>query len=59
MRHALAGLLLIDLAAAVDAAVRKIEETQGPGAADTARRAMTDALKAREAECCKGHGEDK
>ena len=48
-----------DLAAAVDAAVRKIEETQGPGAADTARRAMTDALKAREAECCKGHGEDK
>ena len=48
-----------DLAAAVDAAVRKIEETQGPGAADTARRAMTDALKAREAECCKEHGEDK
>ena len=48
-----------DLAAAVDAAVRKIEETQGPGAADTARRAMTEALKAREAACCKEHGEDK
>ena len=47
-----------DVAAAVDAAVRKIEETQGPGAADTARRAMTEALKARET-ACTGHGEDK
>lgn len=48
-----------DVAAAVDAAVRKIEETQGPGAADTARRAMTEALKAREAACSSEHGEDK
>lgn len=48
-----------DVAAAVDAAVRKIEETQGPGAADTARRAMTEALKAREAACSAQHGEDK
>ena len=47
-----------DVAAAVDAAVRKIEETQGPGAADTARRAMTEALKARET-ASTGHGEDK
>lgn len=48
-----------DLAAAVDAVVRKIEETQGPGAADTARRAMTEALKAREAAAAAEHGEDK
>ena len=48
-----------DLAAAVDAAVRKIEETQGPGAADTARRAMADALKAREDARQAEHGEDK
>ena len=48
-----------DVAAAVDAAVRKIEETQGPGAADTARRAMTEALRAREAACRQEHGEDK
>ena len=44
---------------AVDAAVRKIEETQGPGAADTARRAMTEALKAREVAGSQEHGEDK
>lgn len=37
-----------NLAAAMDAAVRKIEETEGPGAADRARRAMTEALKSRE-----------
>jgi len=48
-----------DVAAAVDAAVRKIEETQGPGAADTARRAMTEALKAREVAGSQEHGEDK
>lgn len=50
-----------DVTAAVDAAVRKIEETQGPGAADTARRAMAEALKAREAKTAHpdGHGEDK
>ena len=44
----------------VDAAVRKIEETEGEGAAERARRAMTEALKAREAEAaCSKHGEDK
>lgn len=48
-----------DLAAAVNAAVRKIEETQGPGAADTARRAMTEALKERETAREAEHGEDK
>ena len=48
-----------DVAAAVEAAVRKIEETQGPGAADTARRAMTEALKAREVAGSQEHGEDK
>ncbi|GHU92267.1 hypothetical protein AGMMS49974_03570 [Deltaproteobacteria bacterium] len=50
-----------DVAAAVDAAVRKIEETQGRSAADTARTAMADALKAREAACAQcGHAvEDK
>ena len=49
-----------DVAAAVDAAVRKIEETEGEGAAERARRAMTEALKAREAEAaCSKHGEDK
>ena len=48
-----------DLATAVDAAVRKIEETQGPGAADTARRAMADALKTREAASQPEHGEEK
>lgn len=37
-----------DIAAAIDAAVRKIEETEGSAAADRARRAMTEALKARE-----------
>ena len=48
------------VAAAVDAAVRKIEETEGEGAAERARRAMTEALKAREAEAaCSKHGEDK
>lgn len=45
-----------DVAKAVDAAVRKIEETEGPGAADRARRAMVEALKARESAT---HGEDK
>ena len=45
--------------AAVDAAVRKLEETEGPGAAERARRAMTEALKAREAEAAHAkHGED-
>ena len=49
-----------DVAAAVDAAVRKIEETEGEGAAERARRAMTEALKAREAEAaCSKHGVDK
>ena len=50
-----------DMAAAMDAAVRKIAETQGPGMADTARQAMADALKARENTCanCGHHGEDK
>lgn len=37
-----------DIVAAVDAAVRKIEETEGAAAAERARRAMTEALKARE-----------
>lgn len=37
-----------NVAAAVDAAVRKIEETEGAAAADRARRAMTDALRASE-----------
>ena len=36
--------------AAVAAAVRKIEETEGPAAAERARAAMTDALKAAEGE---------
>ncbi len=45
-----------DVAAAVDAAVRKIEETEGQAAADRARRAMTEALKAREEEA---HGGNK
>lgn len=48
-----------DVVAAVDAAVRKLEETEGPGAAERARRAMTEALKAREAEAAHAkHGED-
>lgn len=47
-----------DLVAAVDAAVRKIEETEGPAAADRARRAMTEALKARDKDAS-AHGEDK
>lgn len=47
-----------DLTAAVDAAVRKIEETEGPGAAERARRAMTEALKNRE-NAGASHGEDK
>lgn len=37
-----------DLAAAVDAAVRKLAETEGPAAAERARKAMTEALKNRE-----------
>lgn len=41
-----------DLAAAVDAAVRKLEETEGPAAAERARQAMADALKS-------ANGEDK
>ena len=51
-----------DLAAAVDAAVRKIGETEGEGAAERARQAMTEALKAREAQNSgglNGHGEEK
>lgn len=35
----------MDVTQAIDAAVRKIEETEGPAAADRARKAMTDALK--------------
>jgi len=46
-----------DVVAAVDAAVRKIEETEGPAAAERARRAMTDALEAREAKADR-HGEN-
>lgn len=46
-----------DVAAAVDAAVRKIEETEGPAAADRARRAMTEALKAREADASRSKEE--
>lgn len=46
-----------DVVAAVDAAVRKIEETEGPAAAERARRAMTDALEAREGSAGR-HGED-
>lgn len=46
-----------DVTAAIDAAVRKIEETEGVGAADRARRAMTEALKEREANSA--HGEEK
>lgn len=38
-----------DVASAIDAVARKIEETEGSAAADRARRAMTEALKAREA----------
>lgn len=45
-----------DVAAAVDAVARKIEETEGSAAADRARRVMADALKAREQNA---HGEDK
>jgi Fe-S-cluster-containing dehydrogenase component len=50
-----------DMANAMDAAVRKIAETQGPGAADAARQAMADVLKTREEACarCGHHGEDK
>ncbi|MDE5831520.1 MAG: 4Fe-4S dicluster domain-containing protein [Desulfovibrio sp.] len=39
-----------DITAAMDAAIRKIEETEGQAAADRARRAMTEALKARESQ---------
>ena len=46
-----------DLAAAVDAAVRKIAETEGQAAAERARKAMTEALKNRESGV--SHGEDK
>ncbi len=42
---------------AIDAAVRKIEETEGPGAADRARKAMTEALKEHEQKDS-GHGEE-
>jgi hypothetical protein len=50
-----------DMTEAFDAAVRKIAERQGSGAADTARQAMTEVLKAREEACsnCGHHGEDK
>ena len=54
-----------DVTAAMDAAVRSIEQNQGPVAADEARKAMIEALKAREAQngcdgCCGcKHGEDK
>ena len=53
------------MTAAMDAAVRSIEQNQGPVAADEARKAMIQALKAREAQngcdgCCGcKHGEDK
>ena len=46
-----------DVTAAVDAVVRKIQETEGDGAADRARKAMAEALKAREDAAAK-HGED-
>lgn len=45
-----------DVAAAVNAAVRTIQETEGEGAADRARQAMAEALKARETAA--KHGED-
>ncbi|MDR1855539.1 MAG: 4Fe-4S dicluster domain-containing protein [Desulfovibrio sp.] len=52
-----------DVTTALDAAVRKIEETQGQPAADAARKAMTEALKSREAlDSCHAssdHGEGK
>ena len=54
-----------DVTAAMDAAVRSIEQNQGSVAADEARKAMIQALKAREAQngcdgCCGcKHGEDK
>jgi Fe-S-cluster-containing dehydrogenase component len=50
-----------DVVNAMDAAVRKIAETQGPGAADAACQAMADAMKTREEACahCGHHGEDK
>ena len=54
-----------DVTAAMDAAVRSIEQNQGHVAADAARKAMIQALKAREAQngcdgCCGcKHGEDK
>lgn len=49
-----------DLTKAMDAAVRKIEETQGQSAADLARRTMTETLQAREHKAASGHrhGED-
>lgn len=53
-----AGEAKADLAAAVDAAVRKIEETEGSAAAERARRAMTEALGRRE-DSGSTHGEDK
>ena len=43
-----------DVAKAVDAVVRTIQETEGEGAADRARKAMAEALKARETD---KHGE--
>lgn len=45
-----------DIALAVDAAVRKIQETEGEGAADRCRKAMAEALKARETAA--KHGEE-
>ena len=45
-----------DVALAVDAAIRKIQETEGEGAADRCRKAMAEALKARES--ASKHGED-
>lgn len=47
-----------DLAAAVDAAVRKIQETEGPEAAERARQAMAQALANRE-NSGDGRGEEK
>ena len=48
-----------DLGVALDAAVRKLEETQGAGAAEDARKAMSEAIAARKAADHACHGEDK
>ena len=45
-----------DVATAMDAAVRTIEQQQGQQAADEARKAMVEALKAREASKAEEHG---